>query len=146
MIVKPTVTELLKKSANRYELVIATARRARQIAAGVQNLLKNIGAAIGTSLATTMISRFGQAHQMMMVGHLNFSNDVYTQKLNALASTFASGTDIATATHMAQAQLYNQLLQQASLWGYVETFRYFGAAAFIIIPLVVIFIRHKKTA
>lgn len=36
MIVKPTVTELLKKSANRYELVIATARRARQIAAGAK--------------------------------------------------------------------------------------------------------------
>ena len=36
MIVKPTVTELLKKSANRYELVIATARRARQIDAGAK--------------------------------------------------------------------------------------------------------------
>ena len=36
MIVKPTVTELLKKSVNRYELVIATARRARQIAAGAK--------------------------------------------------------------------------------------------------------------
>ena len=34
MIVKPSVGELLKKSQNRYELVIATARRARQIAAG----------------------------------------------------------------------------------------------------------------
>lgn len=34
MIVKPTVSELLKKANNRYELVIATARRARQIAAG----------------------------------------------------------------------------------------------------------------
>ena len=34
MIVKPTVTELLTKAQNRYELVIATARRARQIAAG----------------------------------------------------------------------------------------------------------------
>ena len=31
MIVKPTVTELLTKANNRYELVIATARRARQI-------------------------------------------------------------------------------------------------------------------
>ena len=39
MIVKPTVTELLKKSANRYELVIATARRARQIAAGATPLV-----------------------------------------------------------------------------------------------------------
>lgn len=34
MIVRPTVTELLKKSKNRYELVIATSKRARQIAMG----------------------------------------------------------------------------------------------------------------
>jgi len=34
MMVKPSVTELLTKANNRYELVIATARRARQIAAG----------------------------------------------------------------------------------------------------------------
>lgn len=34
MIVKPSVSELLKKAGNRYELVIATARRARQIAQG----------------------------------------------------------------------------------------------------------------
>ena len=34
MMVKPTVAELLTKANNRYELVIATARRARQIAAG----------------------------------------------------------------------------------------------------------------
>ena len=34
MIVKPSVTELLTKANNRYELVIATSRRARQIAAG----------------------------------------------------------------------------------------------------------------
>ncbi len=36
MMVKPSVSELLKKADNRYELVIATARRARQIAAGAK--------------------------------------------------------------------------------------------------------------
>lgn len=40
MIVKPTVTELLKKSKNRYELVIATAKRARQISLGDKPLTK----------------------------------------------------------------------------------------------------------
>ena len=34
MMVKPSVTELLTKAKNRYELVIMTARRARQIASG----------------------------------------------------------------------------------------------------------------
>ena len=34
MIVEPTVGKLLTKAKNRYELVIATARRAREIAEG----------------------------------------------------------------------------------------------------------------
>ena len=36
MIIKPTVQELLKKAKNRYELVIATSKRARQIAEGAE--------------------------------------------------------------------------------------------------------------
>ena len=34
MIVKPTVNELLEHTENRYSLVIATSKRARQIAKG----------------------------------------------------------------------------------------------------------------
>ena len=36
MMVKPTVAELLKKAKNRYEWVIATSKRARQIAEGAE--------------------------------------------------------------------------------------------------------------
>ena len=38
MIVKPSVQELLTKSKNRYELVIAASKRARQIANGDEAL------------------------------------------------------------------------------------------------------------
>lgn len=38
MIVKPSVSELLEKTENRYELVIATSKRARQLAAGAAQL------------------------------------------------------------------------------------------------------------
>lgn len=34
MMVKPSVTELLKKVDNRFELVVATAKRARQLSNG----------------------------------------------------------------------------------------------------------------
>lgn len=40
MIIKPTVTDLLKIFKNRYELVIVTAKRARQISAGSTPLTK----------------------------------------------------------------------------------------------------------
>lgn len=38
MIVKPTVKELLTKVDNRFELVVVTAKRARQLADGAQKL------------------------------------------------------------------------------------------------------------
>ncbi len=40
MIIKPTVTDLLKIFNNRFELVIVTSKRARQIAAGSPVLTK----------------------------------------------------------------------------------------------------------
>ena len=38
MMVKPSVTELLTKAENRYALVIATSKRARQLAEGAEPL------------------------------------------------------------------------------------------------------------
>ena len=40
MLVKPTVAELLDKAENRYRLVIATAKRARQISNGEAPLIE----------------------------------------------------------------------------------------------------------
>ena len=40
MMVKPSVAELLEKIDDRYSLVIATAKRARQIAQGAEVLVK----------------------------------------------------------------------------------------------------------
>ena len=40
MIIKPTVTDLLKIADNRFELVIATSKRARKIAGGEKPLTK----------------------------------------------------------------------------------------------------------
>ena len=42
MIVKPSVAELLKKSQNRFELVIATSKRAREIAQGEEPLVNTL--------------------------------------------------------------------------------------------------------
>jgi DHA2 family multidrug resistance protein len=105
-------------------------------ASGVQNLFKNVGAAIGTSIATTMISRFSQAHQMMMVHTLNDTNPVYNERIHAISSAFMTQVDPATAIHMAQGQIYRLLSQQAALWGYIETFRYYAVAVVLILPFI----------
>ena len=108
-------------------------------ASGLQNLLKNIGGAIGTSLSTTMISRSAQKHQIMMVGNLDELNGIFVDRVDALSQFFAKYTsDAGEAVMMAKANLYNQLILQSNLWGYIDTFRIFAAACLLIIPLIIL--------
>ncbi len=107
-------------------------------ASGVQNLLKNIGGAIGTSLAGTLISRFSQIHQSYLVDSLNSLNPVYNTKLAAVQAGLSHYVNPVVAAAMAKYSLYAQLLQQSTLWGFMETFRIFGIAALIMFPLVFI--------
>lgn len=51
MMVKPTVQELLGKVTNRYELVVATAKRARQLANGEEPLTNKKEASVVTLAA-----------------------------------------------------------------------------------------------
>lgn len=41
MMTKPTMSELMTKIDNRYALVVATAKRARQIASGDEKMVEN---------------------------------------------------------------------------------------------------------
>lgn len=73
-------------------------------ASGLQNLMKNIGGAFGTSLATTMIARSAQKHQIMMVGHLNDLNPQYTGRLESMAQGFmGAASSFSDAVAMAKA-------------------------------------------
>lgn len=51
MITKPSVAELLEKVDNRYMLVVATARRARQIAEGSEVLVETDDVALDSIAA-----------------------------------------------------------------------------------------------
>jgi len=115
-------------------------------AAGLQNLLKNIGGAIGTSLSGTMIARCAQMHQYNMVGNLSELNPVYQERLSEAAAGLSIFTHPVEAQYMAQSVLYKQLVQQATLLGFVDTFRMFSIAAMIVIPAVFLLknIDYKK--
>ena len=105
-----------------------------------------MGAAIGTSLVTTCVSRFSQTHQYMMVGKLTELNPAFTERFQAYTGAFMTTMpDPSAAAEKAAGLLYNQLIQQATLWAYIDTFRIFAVAAFMIIPLL-LFLHKKKSA
>ena len=113
-------------------------------ASGVQNLIKNLGAAIGTSLVTTMVSRYSQAFQHNLVEQLNTQNNVYMERLASLTSYFANYDVFAVAQTKAQGMLYNILVQQSTLSAYIETFRVWGIVALVCLPLLMLYGRKRK--
>src|SRR5208337_697425 len=50
-------------------------------AAGIQNLVRNVGGSVGISFISTMLERYAQAHQVFMAGHLSPLNPVYRQQI-----------------------------------------------------------------
>ena len=113
-------------------------------ASGLQNLLKNIGSAIGTSLVATMLTRFAQMHQFMMVGKLSELNPVFVERVQTTTSALSQYTHISVAKHMAEYSQYGTLIKQASLWAFMDSFRIFGILCFILVPLLFLFKRHKN--
>lgn len=108
-------------------------------ASGLQNLLKTIGGAIGTSLVATMISRFSQVHQFGLVKHLNDLNPAYIERIQSFTGAFiGQAGDMMNAANMAMKMLYNQLLQQSTLCAYMDTFKVFAIACFILLPFLFI--------
>ncbi len=115
-------------------------------ASGVQNLLKNLGGAVGTSIVTTLISRKAQAHQNFLIENLTSLNDNFIERLNAYQGMFQTMTDNISANYMAQSMLYKQMLQQANMGAFRDTFEVCAIACLVIIPPILLIKGIKKEA
>ena len=112
-------------------------------ASGLQNMLKNVGGAVGTSVVTTMVSRYSQIHQANMVGHMTILNQIFADRAAAMTATFSQLTSFDVAGYMAQYSLYGSMVQQATLWGFMEAFRWCGLVAIIAAPIVFLLKKPK---
>lgn len=115
-------------------------------ATGIQNLLKNIGSAIGTSLVATMLTRFAQAHQYMLVGKMSELNPVFIERVQTTAGALSAYTEHSVAQYMAQYSYYGQLIKQSTLWAFIDSFRIFGVLCLAVIPLLLLMKKIKKDA
>lgn len=113
-------------------------------ASGLQNMLKNIGGAVGTSVVSTLVSRYSQIHQANMVDNMTNLNQVFADRVAAMTAAFSQLTSIDVANYMAQYSLYGSMLKQATLWGFMEAFRWCGIVAVLVAPLVFLLKNPKK--
>ena len=113
-------------------------------ASGLQNLLKNIGGAFGTSIVATLLSRGAQKHQYMLISHLTDTYQPFVERVQAMAGAFSTSVDTFTANYMGQGMVYQLLQQQANLSAFIDAFRIFAVASALTIPLILLLKNIKK--
>jgi DHA2 family multidrug resistance protein len=113
-------------------------------AAGIYNLVRNIGGSIGISALTANLVRGAQAHQNYLAGQVSPSDPAAGAALAGLATHFSvAGADAVTAHREALGALYGSMQQQAAVLAYADNFRLLGYLTLASIPLVLLLARPR---
>ena len=113
-------------------------------ASSIQNLIKNVGCAVGTSSVGFLVSSYAQIYQHYLVDRLNILNNSFVAYTTNLAGKFlSSGYDSITSDAMANIMVYKQLLQQSTLCAYINAYKIYAVAILLLIPLVIILKKFK---
>src|SRR5262249_11356627 len=104
--------------------------------AGLINFMRNIGSSIGTSMVTTLIARRAQVHQVYLSAHMTPGKPAFTLAVKALtARLVVSGLEASRAAAQAYARLYQELIAQATVLAYVDTYWFLAIGAAIMFGL-----------
>jgi DHA2 family multidrug resistance protein len=114
-------------------------------AAGIYNLMRNIGGSIGIASVTTFLVRGSQVHQSYLAANATTGNPAINGMLQGLQAELSiRGFDAYTAHQKALGMLYRILQQQASLLSYADNFRLLGFLALLCMPLAMLFHHVRK--
>lgn len=103
---------------------------------GLYNLMRNIGGSIGISIVDTILVRHQQLHRNELAQNLAQASPILQHSLHSFTSLFSSFASNVMAQKQAVAQVGQLLDQQATLWSYVDDFRYMAFACFCCVPVV----------
>jgi len=79
-----------------------------------------------------------------MVSHLTPFDEAYRQFLAHAQAALATQSGSWLAQMQAQELAYSALLQQATLWAFVDNFRVFGVVCLLCVPAVLLFKRVRR--
>ena len=125
---------------------VGLAKNKTNQAATLINLSQTLGGSFGIAIITTVIARRAQFHQSRLIDALDPSHPAYQTGLQNLTTVFRTENSLVDATQRAQAALYTQVQQQASILSYVDGFYVLGIACLVAIPLVFIMKANKPGA
>ena len=107
-------------------------------AAGIYNLMRNIGGSVGIAMLTANLVRSAQVHQTYLGANLT-AGGASVQAAQGLAAHLAvNGVDAVGAQQGALGAIYQTLLQQSTMLAYADNFRLIGYLSLASIPLALL--------
>lgn len=104
-------------------------------ATGIFNLLRNLGGSIGVAFATTILSQRSQFHQTYLVEHLTPFNPAFQIRTQQLFHHSAPGSVLTDQSKGLLGFVYSEVLRQASMLGFNDTFLILGLLSMLLVPL-----------
>jgi MFS transporter, DHA2 family, multidrug resistance protein len=116
-------------------------------ATGMYNLLRNIGGSVGIAVSATLLQRFNQLYQNVLVAHANPMNPAFQQQLAALSQAAVTrGVPKSEAQQTALAMIYSMIRRQAGMLSYNHIFWILGVAFLAVIPFLYLLRRGEGEA
>jgi DHA2 family multidrug resistance protein len=99
-------------------------REASNQVSGIINFVRNVGGSILIALTGALVTDRTLFHESRLQDHMQPGSIGYSSHLSAMTGAFMSTTgNRAVAHQMAQASIYQQMLQQASTLAYADIYR-----------------------
>lgn len=108
----------------------------RTYASALYGSIRNIGSSAGVSFVTIFLDRRARVHEAVLAVHQSFANPVFTERVAGLRSMFMlNGAAAHLAEHRALAVVYGEMLAQANLLAFMDSFTFFGVVIMLVAPL-----------
>ncbi|MDD2465823.1 MAG: DHA2 family efflux MFS transporter permease subunit [Desulfobulbus sp.] len=114
-------------------------------ASGLFNLLRNIGGSVGIAAATTLLARYSQANQNILITHATPYDSAYQEKVSTLLHGLLNrGYDLVSAQKISMLGIYTTIREQAGILAYNQTYWILGLAFLAVAPMLFLLRRPKE--
>jgi DHA2 family multidrug resistance protein len=115
-------------------------------ASGVFNLVRNLGGSFGVAFTTTVLSQRSQVHQTFLSEHITPYNPAFQGALQRTQNFLQLHHSLNSTSTGGLAFLYGEIMRQASILAFNDTFYLLAGATALLIPLTLLLRRGRAGA
>ena len=107
-------------------------------ASGIFNLLRNLGGSFGVAISTTVLARRAQVHQNFLVENVTPYSQTFQTYYEQIREWLASHYPSASFGHGPLAAVYQEVLRQASMLAFNDSFWILSGITALLLPLALL--------